>query len=65
MFLYDKILVEFNLVQHQISFTGSSDVRLSFTSPNIDHLSASLVPAKKSDVGLCFIQQVFIIVLLC
>ena len=33
MFQYDKTLVEF--VQHQISFTGSSDVRLSFALPNI------------------------------
>ena len=35
MFWYNKILVEFDLVQHQISFAGSSDVRLSFASPNI------------------------------
>ena len=35
MFCYNKTLVEFDLVQHQISFTGSSDARLSFSSPGI------------------------------
>ena len=33
--VYNKTLVELDLVQHQISFAGSSDVRLSFASPNI------------------------------
>ena len=35
MFWYNKTVVEFDLVQHQISFAWSSDVRLSFASPNI------------------------------
>ena len=35
MFWYYKTLAEFDLVQHQISFTGSSYVRLSFASSNI------------------------------
>ena len=35
MFWYKKTLVEFDLVQHQIGFAGSSDVRLCFASPNI------------------------------
>ena len=35
MFWYNKKLIEFDLVQHQISFAGSSDVRFSFSSPNI------------------------------
>ena len=35
MFWYNKALVEFDLIQHQISFAGSSDVKLSFASPNI------------------------------
>ena len=35
MFCYNKTLVEFDPVQRQISFSGSSDVRLSFASPNI------------------------------
>ena len=54
MFWYNKTLVEFDLVQHQISFAGSSDATLSFASPNIT------CPGKnKSDVGLALIQQVF------
>ena len=35
MFWYKKRLVEFDFVQHQISFARSSNVRLSFASPNI------------------------------
>ena len=35
MFWYNKTVVEFDLVQHQISFARSSDVRLSFASPSI------------------------------
>ena len=35
MFWYNKTVVEFDLVQHQISFAWSSDVRLSFASLNI------------------------------
>ena len=35
MFWYNKTVVEFDLVQHQISFAWSSDVRLRFASPNI------------------------------
>ena len=35
MFWYNKTVDEFDLVQHQISFACSSDVRLSFASPNI------------------------------
>ena len=35
MFWYNKRLVEFDLVQHQVSFSGSSDVRLTFTSPSV------------------------------
>ena len=35
MFGYNKTVVEFDLVQHQISFVWSSDVRLSFASPSI------------------------------
>ena len=35
MFWYNNTLVELDLVQHQISFAGSSDVRLSFASPSI------------------------------
>ena len=35
MFWYHKTLVEFDIVQHQISFAGTSDVRLSFASPSI------------------------------
>ena len=31
--LYNKTLVELDLVQHQISFAWSSDIWLSFTSP--------------------------------
>ena len=55
MFWYNKTLVEFDLVQHQISFALSSDVRLSFASPsNQHHLSRQ----NKSDVGLILIQQV-------
>ena len=53
MFWYNRTLVEFDLVQHQINFAGSSDVRLSFASPNIISLQT------KSDVGLGLIQQVF------
>ena len=37
MFWYNKTLVELDLVQHQISFAGPSDVRLSFASPNITY----------------------------
>ena len=56
MFWYNKTLVEFDLVQHQISFAGSSDVTLSFASPNIT------CPGKTNpDVGLGLIQQVFIV----
>ena len=47
MFWYDKTLVEFDLVQHQISFARSSDARL------------SLYPQNRSDVGLGLIQQPF------
>ena len=36
MVWYNKTLVEFDFVQHQISFAWSSDVRLSFASPNIN-----------------------------
>ena len=35
MFWYNKTVIEFDLVQHQIRFAWSSDVRLSFTSPSI------------------------------
>ena len=35
MFRYNKTVVEFDFVQHQISFARSNDVRLSFASPNI------------------------------
>ena len=35
MFWYNKTVVEFDLVQHQISLAWSSDVRLSFASPSI------------------------------
>ena len=35
MFWHNKTLVKFDLIQHQISFAGSSDVRLSFSSLNI------------------------------
>ena len=35
MFWCNKTVVEFDLVQHQISVAWSSDVRLSFVSPNI------------------------------
>ena len=35
MFWCNKTVVEFDLVQHQISFALSSDVRLSFALPNI------------------------------
>ena len=52
MFWYNETLVEFNLVQHQISFSGSSDVRLSFAQ---HHLSRQ----NESDVGLGLITQVF------
>ena len=54
MFWYNKTVVEFDLVQHQISFTWSSDVRLSFASPNI-----TCTLQNKSDVGLGLIQQLF------
>ena len=32
---YDKTVVEFDLVQHQIRFSWSSDVKLSFALPSI------------------------------
>ena len=52
MFWYNKTLVEFDLVQHQISFAGSSDVRLSFALPCFTY------PGKKNiDVVLGLIQQ--------
>ena len=35
MFWYNKTVVEFDLVQHQISVAWSGDVRLNFASPNI------------------------------
>ena len=35
MFWCNKTLVEFDIIQHQISFAGSSDVTLSFALPNI------------------------------
>ena len=35
MFWYNKTLVEFDLVHHQISFAEPSDVRFSFCSSNI------------------------------
>ena len=35
MFWCNKTLVEFDLIQHQISFARSSDVRLSSALPNI------------------------------
>ena len=59
MFWYNKTVVEFDLVQHQISFAWSSDVRLSFASPSI-----TCTRQNKSDVGLGLIQQLFIIVYL-
>ena len=34
-YVWNNELVELDLVQHQISFAGSSDVRLSFASHNI------------------------------
>ena len=56
MFWYNKKVIEFDLVQHQISFAWSSDVRLSFASPNI-----TCHGKNKSDVGLGLIQQLFIV----
>ena len=35
MFCYNKTPVEFDLVQHKISFAVSNDVWFSFVSPNI------------------------------
>ena len=35
MFWYNKTLVEFDLLQRQISFSGSRDVRLSFASSSV------------------------------
>ena len=65
MFWYNKTLVELDLIQHQISFARSSDVRLSFASHNITfilrglfHDIAYLSWQNKSDVGFGLIQQV-------
>ena len=60
MFWYNKTLAEFDLVQHQISFAGSSDVRLSLASPNITcpgkaNLMLDLVSSNKC---LMFIQHI-------
>ena len=66
MFWYNKTLVEFDLVQHQISFSGSSDVRLSFASPNItcpgktnlmlDSISSNKCLMCLTNISFCFSQ---------
>ena len=53
MFWYNKTLVEFDLIQHQISFAWSSDAGLSFIFRH--HLSWQ----SKSDVGVGLIKYLF------
>ena len=74
MFSYNKTLVEFDLVQHKISFAGSSDFRLSLASPNITcpgktNLMLDLVSSNKCLMCLinkrtnafCLISEMFLV----
>ena len=56
MFWYNKTLVEFDLVQHQISFAGSSDVRLSFASPSITCPGKTNLMLDSVSSNKCFIM---------
>ena len=59
MFWYNKTLVEFDLVQHQISVAGSRDVRLSFASPNITCPGKTnlMLDSVSSNKCLVFVKQ--------
>ena len=57
MFWYNKTVVEFDLVQHQISFAWSSDVRLSFTSLNITCHGKTYLMLDSVSSNNCFILQ--------
>ena len=61
---YNKTLAELDLVQHQISFAGPRDVRLSFASPNITcpgktNLMLDLVSSNKCLV--VFVESIVIL----
>ena len=56
MFWYNKTLIEFDLVQHQISFAGSSEARLSFASPNITILGKTNLMLGSVSSNKCLIH---------
>ena len=57
MFWYNKTLVEFDLVQHQVSFSGSRDVRLSFASSNITGSRVALAAGSCQPMSVPFMRQ--------
>ena len=57
--LYNKTLLEFDLIQHQISFARSGDVRLSFALPSITCPSKTNLMLDSVSSNKCLLFEIF------